>query len=120
MSKITRHVVLTFCLSVFVACDPQIKPTEEKTQAVSDLGVSRDLTLTPDMSCPTGYMRCVLNEISTCVPELCGGCGGVLCTPNQPDCCNGKCVNFRNYHDNCGSCGTVCTVGYCAEGRCVN
>jgi hypothetical protein len=42
-------------------------------------------------------------------------CGG-----SKPDECNGKCVNFQNDKENCGSCGNVCRDGeICQKGECV-
>ncbi len=48
--------------------------------------------------------------------------GPLECPPDDPDVCDGQCVNLLSDYDNCGACGHVCvrynTAGYCKSGRC--
>lgn len=121
---------IALCVVTLIGCSPHIVPVDETPVDVakrSDMSQVTGMTQIADMSstidastCAAGYMRCVENEQAVCVPERCGGCFGVICSPNQPDCCGETCTNLRTYANNCGVCGNVCRPGaWCADGVCV-
>lgn len=113
-----------FLTTLLLGCSPHINPVEETPHVdmakTTDTTQPADMSHQPDTACAVGYMRCVENEQPVCVPERCGGCLGVVCSPNQPNCCGGACTNLNTYADNCGACGNVCRPGeWCADGVCV-
>ena len=50
--------------------------------------------------------------------------GPLECPPDEPDVCDGQCVNLLHSNEHCGECGHICrefngsTVGICKWGQC--
>ena len=72
-------------------------------------------------NCGNCGLRCPTGDI--CINGACvATCGQDICVPgsNTPDCCDESCTDLRHDHDNCGSCGNVCTGAgqVCTAGNC--
>ena len=95
-----------------------------------------------DSRCPAGW-RCETNvcacnasvEVCDSLDNDCDGhvdegagaaigcgpneiCGAIGCTCGSVNQCEGRCVDLAGDPANCGTCGTVCPSGACADGRC--
>jgi hypothetical protein len=100
------------------------------------------------LTCSPGYLNCNNNAVDGCEVNSqtdvnnCGSCGFVCSTNHDtPACSGGTCqvlscapgfancnnnavdgceINTQNDNNNCGTCGTVCTVGHnCVSGSCI-